>query len=355
MTRRPDSGFALPMVVFLIAIVTLLLTAAFTKVSADRRIADASGANVNAMAIAKAALQQYLGTRTLRPADGDSVRINVTGGYGDVIATVITRPPDTLSNWIFVMRAVGHVIDPTQGKDPQAVRTIAQFAQWQTGRMDTKAAYVAIDGFNQHNSAADTIYGADSASCGAPTVYALMTKNINPPNTNAPNVITGTGSSPSVQNTWTMNALVDSLNLDWFGILAGGITPDYTTYSDNATYPTYLISGSLTTPANMNGTGILIVQNDLTITGLGTARWKGIILVGGRIIFQAGTHTINWVGGTRIQGMAIVGLNQGGTKTDLGDYPAYIQYNSCRIRDALSKLTGFAPITNGWVDNWATY
>jgi hypothetical protein len=33
----------------------------------------------------------------------------------------------------------------------------------------------------------------------------------------------------------------------------------------------------------------------------------------------------------------------------------YIRYDSCRIRAALAALTGFAPITNGWVDNWATY
>jgi len=53
--------------------------------------------------------------------------------------------------------------------------------------------------------------------------------------------------------------------------------------------------------------------------------------------------------------MIAAGLNQGGSKGDIGDYPVVVQYNSCRIRDALAKLTGFAPIPNGWVDNWATY
>ena len=38
----------------LISIVTLMLTAAFAKVQSDRRVAESSGANVTALALAKA-------------------------------------------------------------------------------------------------------------------------------------------------------------------------------------------------------------------------------------------------------------------------------------------------------------
>lgn len=355
--RKPNAGFALPMVVFVIAVVTLLLTAAFAKVSADRRIGDASGANVNATAIAKAALQQYLGTRTIRPVDGDSLRVNVTGGYADVIAKVIRRPADTLANWMFVVRAVGRVIDPTQGADPQAVRTLAQFAQWQTGRMDTKAAYLAVDGLNHTSTAAPvTLTGIDSAGCGAATTYGMMMKNGSAPTLSSPATSNGTGSATQSNHaTWAQNVVLDSTNLDWAGIVNGGFTPDYTSYqAGNMTYSSQFINGPVTIN-NMDGSGILIVKNDLTLTG-GTASWKGVILVGGKIIFTVGTKPLTvWIGGTNIQGMVAAGLNQGGAKGDIGAYPLIIQYNSCRIRDALAKLTGFAPIANGWVDNWATY
>jgi len=30
-------------------------------------------------------------------------------------------------------------------------------------------------------------------------------------------------------------------------------------------------------------------------------------------------------------------------------------YNQCKIDRALQPLTGFVPIDNAWVDNWATY
>src|SRR5262245_5289666 len=126
MDRR---GFALPMTLFLISIVTLMLTAAFAKVQSDRRVSESSGANVTALALAKAGLQQYMGTRPFnspgsaaspwRPPGGDSIRISLTGGYADVIARVVHKPADTLANWLYVIRSVGHVIEPTQGQDPQ--------------------------------------------------------------------------------------------------------------------------------------------------------------------------------------------------------------------------------------------
>lgn len=353
-------GFALPLTLFLISIVTLMLTAAFTKVQSDRRVADSSGANITALALAKAGLHQYLGTRPYnspgtptapwRPPDGDSIRINISGGYADVVAKVVRRPADSLANWMYIVRATGHVIDPVQGSDPQALRTIAQFAQWQTGRMDAKAAYYSVDGLNGKTGATDrtSIIGTDFGTCGAAPIYAIRTKNSGDPG------LPSTSASP-VLATESANTLIDSTNLDWNAILNGGFTPDYTSYQagDN-TYSSQFINGNLTV-SNLNGTGLLIVKNDLTLQGL-NATWNGIILVGGKVNFDAGTKIIGlWFGQTTINGMVVSGMNNGGGKADIGDHPVVIQYNSCQIRSALARLTGFAPITNAWVDNWAMY
>ncbi len=335
-------GFALPMTLFLIAIVTLLLTAAFTKVQSDRRIGDSSGARVAAMAVAKAAVQTYIGTTATRPADGDSVRINVAGGYADVIAQVIRQPADTLANWMYIVRGVGHVIDPTQGADPQAVRTIAQFAQWQTGKIDVLAALAATGGLtNSGNSV--VINGADSAGCGAPTTAGIYTRS-----GGSPGAAAGISSITEI----SAGATVDTAtHIDWRALIGGGFAADYiSAVANDTTFSSqYYSSTGTTTLSNFRGTGLLIVAGTLNFTGV--SRWSGIVLVGNQI-----TYGVTTSDSTTIQGMVVQGLNNPGTSGVIGtQMKLRIRYNSCNVRKTLARLTGFAPITNGWVDNWATY
>jgi type II secretory pathway pseudopilin PulG len=355
--RRPN-GFALPMTLFLIAILTLMLTAAFAKVQSDRRVGESSGANVNAIAVAKAALQQYLGSTVTRPPDGDSVRINVTGGYGDVIARVVRRPADTSANWIYIVRSVGHIIDPAQGADPQAVHTIAQFAQWQTGRIDTRAALVSVNKLdnNKHGDDASTIDGRDLASCApaARDTFGLLKASGSDNNLANDMNILGWPQG-EWEPTWTSAAVADSTHIDWSTLIGGGFAADYTSIQvGNNSYSSQLVQGDAT--LNGSGTGLLIVTGDLSTPAFSNNSWKGIILVGGETFFGNQSTDSIW-------GMVIVGLNhQLGTgltgKRKLADNNTakiYMRYASCHIRQSLAALSGFAPITNGWVDNWATY
>ncbi|MBI2403379.1 MAG: hypothetical protein HYV20_11735, partial [Gemmatimonadetes bacterium] len=168
--RRSDAGFALPLVVFLIGVMTLMLTAGFARVAGDRRLAHSSGDAVSALAIAKSGLHSYLSTQATRPPDGDAQRINVTGGFADVVAYAVRKPSDTLANWLFIVRSTGRVIEPTLGADPQAVRTIAQYTQWQTGRMDIRGAFTAANGLKKKSGGTIDVRGADQSTCGGPTV-----------------------------------------------------------------------------------------------------------------------------------------------------------------------------------------
>jgi len=74
--------------------------------------------------------------------------------------------------------------------------------------------------------------------------------------------------------------------------------------------------------------------------------------VGGKIFFNSDYA---------IGGALFSGLNLGlpsppvVAATDLGGHSVAIVYGASYISLALAKLTGFAPITNGWVDNWAMY
>jgi hypothetical protein len=358
------------MTLFLISILTLMLTAAFAKVQSDRRVAESSGANVTALAIAKAGLQQYMGTRPFnspgsvatpwRPPGGDSIRITLAGGYADVIARVVRKPADTLANWLYVIRSVGHVIEPTQGADPQAVRTIAQFAQWQTGRIDVTAAYLAANSINTVNgngSYVVTVSGEDMNG-SAPTVAADSAPfgSAGLPNTSNNGASTDWDTRPVVgpPNPNRINGspllVAQKTNIDWYAILSGAFTPDYTTIqtsgADQWNYTSQMVTGNAT--LNGTGSGLLIVTGDLS-WGTNSA-WYGIILVGGRIVFNDNNA---------VYGALFSGLNQAlGTsvvRTDLGSHTVSIMYNSAYVGLALARLTGFAPIPNGWVDNWAMY
>ncbi|MBI2072344.1 MAG: hypothetical protein HYT81_04785, partial [Gemmatimonadetes bacterium] len=217
--RRSDAGFALPLVVFLIGVMTLMLTAGFARVAGDRRLAQSSGDAVSALAIAKSGLHSYLSTQATRPPDGDAQRINVTGGFADVVAHVVRKPPDTLANWLFIVRSTGRVIEPTLGADPQAVRTIAQYTQWQTGRMDIRGAFTAANGLKKKSGGTIDIRGADQSACGAPTVPGMRVpqdwqKDI--AGVDPPPLASGTGMEVALET-----------NIDFPALAGGGFTPDY--------------------------------------------------------------------------------------------------------------------------------
>ena len=164
---------------------------------------------------------------------------------------------------------------------------------------------------------------------------------------------------PLASGTGTEVAL--ETNIDFPALVGGGFTPDYTLAGPTArmdgTYSSQLITGNATLGGGLvtTGTGLLIVTGDLTIKSTfstPTTTWYGIILAGGSIAFQAST--------TRIHGMVVSGLNKqlpAGSEPpeNFGGTNVTIWHNSCLIQQTLQRLTGFAPITNGWVDNWATY
>ena len=98
------------------------------------------------------------------------------------------------------------------------------------------------------------------------------------------------------------------------------------------------------------GRGLLIVSGDLTILG-SFVQWYGVVLVGGRINFDAADQ--------RFDGLVASGLNHqlgvfvpdgsfGGDYTD-------IDYNSQYVQLAMRALAGFAPVANAYTEDWKTY
>ena len=354
MIRGQDrEGFALPLTIFILAVLTVMLTAGLLRVAADRRIADASGSMANSRMIAQSGLQYYLGTRTKRPEydtanwtsthDGDSLRINVTGGYALVVARQVQRPADTSANETYIVQSTGYYVVPALGSDPQARRTVAQFAVWQTASLDSlTGAVTLVDGASKTGAVAGGLSGTDA--CAALPAKAGVTLSNG-------KTLSGTTTNQSIGNA---AAVYTATGITWSADTnKTNLSPDYNdvapNYGDN-NYSVYLYHGNLTIPKNSIGTGLLIVTGDLTFLNQNSnftsyRGWNGVILVGGKISF--GNDSVH------LYGQVIAGLNKSNSPTDLTTGSYDIKYSSCEVKKALASFGGMHPISNAWIDNWA--
>jgi hypothetical protein len=345
---RHDAGFALPLTLFVLTLVTIMLSAIMIQVQTDRRIAESSGDLVEALTIAQDGLLDYLSyysQSNTRPLDGDSLRMNVGGGYADVVAHVVQQPTDTLNGIVYLIRSRGRLIKPTQGADPQAVRVVAQYVKWQYGTMRVYAAFAPINSFTCNNcDGTFQFLGYDQ--CGAaPTVPGLRTPTGPTPYFAPPYVDPAVLEGP-VTSVFASTAFI---GIDWAAVLGSSFLPDYTTQVNLDTWSSYRLTGDQTM-TNVSGSGLLVVEGDLTLDNFS---WQGVVLVGGRIVFGDNT--------TQIEGAVVSGLaDQIGPGAQTGRWgPAGsfidIRYNSCDVAQAFASMTGFAPIAGGWMDNWASY
>ncbi len=353
-----ERGFALPITIFIVTIVTIMLAAIFVRVSADRRMAESTGATVDAVAIAHSGLQRYFAhydSLVTRPTDGDSLRFNVTGGYADVVAHFVRRPADTTENQMYVVRSMGRVIEPTEGAEPQAVRRVAQFAQWQTANIDdVVAAFTAPNGVRKIPNGYIEIWGHDQCATPGPSKRGLRAPWGPLPDPIPDSDIQGVAFPPGAPSVWEGGNgynVAAATDIDWPTIVSGGFEPDFTSAQlQNWNWSSQMIAGNLILQDTW-GSGLLIVTGDLEFRGA-TVDWYGLILVGGEIRFNAAT--------TFVRGLVVSGLDELLTGTnpprgDIGGTTIRIWYDSCHVADALRSLTGFTPISNAWVDNWATY
>ena len=327
--------------VLLKSLLTALLAAGLMRVEGEMEVSEAGAAALAARTVAWSGLQTYLGTVTLdacerpiRPQDGDSVRINVPGGYADVVPLVVRRPPDSVANWLYLVRSTGYAIAPAGGPAPIATHTAVQFAAWQTGLLSLPAAFTAANGLTRTPGGTGQLHGADEnalAGCQRAPLAALRVPLGGIPDLTdydlTGNPVVGSGSG---------SGIVTGAHIDWGRSLTpGAIVPDYTTVQLNdPSYPIQFLSGSavLGAPgATVVGYGLLIVGGSLWVQG-STVQWYGVILVGGAIHFDALDQ--------RFDGLVASGLNAQlgtgpgpGTIGGSGNYTD-IDYNSLYVRRA---------------------
>jgi len=357
---RNERGFALPLTILVITVMTMLIASANVRARADRVIAESSGATVTAFAVAQSGLHRYLAYRTdsigERPADGDSLRINVPSGFADVRAYKVPSPTDTLEPELYVIRSTGFLIEPTRGSDPQAQRTVALLAQWQSAAMKVSGgvigAFTAANGITVDTSGRLNVRGDEFGQCPSPAP-AVPGVRVPVDTVLAPGDFDFlAGSPPALHTQGTGLSVANNTEIDWPSIVGGQFDAEYDSFRAwDATYPTILINGDLTVD-NGGGYGLLIVTGNLTLNGFFFS-WGGVVLVGGQLIINTMFTTV--------RGVTVTGLNeQLGMSPPMGQLGGgWVQnflYYECEVQRTLkAAFSGFAPIQNAWIDNWAMY
>jgi len=366
MSRRPDTrgGFILPTTLLVLALLTVMLTAAFTLVSAEHRATDNAFGGARALSMAEGGLSSYYASnRPVTPGNTrDSVRFTMPGGYVDIVARrLVPAVGNRLSLW--AIRATGISTGSVLDGQINGRRTVGQLAELNPGTLPARAAMVAANGVQFLANGGNPLYGADAAFCSPlaadTTALTAFSGGISDSATTGPRP-PPSGGPPVVEQFPSWSAVYDTAHIDWTRLLAGDFTPDYVAVPpclhgmQFSGFPAGLCTGN----ATLSGTrrGLLVVTGDVLLAN--GAHWDGILVVGGRLR----TPTAGGSAYT-VHGMVVTGLNRsqglsvppnqllrGGI-----DSTRVIQYASCYTRPSVSTLTSFVPLRSGWVGTWAQY
>jgi hypothetical protein len=359
MNNTERRGFAIPMAILVIAVLTIMLAGGFSLVSAERRSVSDQKSQISAFRIAEQGLEIYLIRRdsllagdpnyTKIPGAKDSVRVTVTGGYADVSLTRL-RPPTGSQSGLYIARSKGTETVGMYAGTPQGVRTVAQYVLWESAPMQVLAGWTALSGL-QKNGAAGTLSGVDL--CKDSAARAGVVVPVSPGytgNTTAP------AGNPPIQV-----LPPDSIKIDWNAIVNNNALPATITippgtwptaaltaaYADSMStyYPIIRVNGDLSLPSS--GRGMLIVTGSLTISG--SNGWYGVILVGNDLTSNGNNGVYGaTVSGLNIKlGTYVPASTANGTKT--------YQYSSCEVAKANMSSGALTTLPNTWVDNWVEY
>lgn len=351
-------GFAMPMVIMVIGVMTAAVLAAFSRTGSEIQTVDNHRLQTRAFSVAEAGLHQFL-------ANG---RVNVTTRtytYGNATASVTARemrprPLIGTEDAIWVVSSTSTVPGGV-GRAPVR-RTVAQFATLPRTGMKVTSALTSLNGVIKSGSSGSFI-GADE--CAAQGTL---------PGSQIPSGGMWSGSStmvagtPPIDSTMTQTQLLANTGIDWAAVIntAGpAITPDviicgtgatgaygpcspWPSFTDPNYWPVILIDGSTT--LSVSGRGTIIATQDLELGG--NVHWDGIMLVGG-VLRDNGSGSQD---GATIAGLNLLipGGGTGGYSADMNGTKRF-QFNSCNVANAAANFVRLVPITNAWVDNWASW
>ncbi|NJD20856.1 MAG: hypothetical protein FIA95_16425, partial [Gemmatimonadetes bacterium] len=275
---RDRGGFALALVVLMLFAIAVAGATGYQVVSSEFTLAQQNRDGQEALAVARAGLQRFVGEQvgTL----GDSVAYAI----GDGIATVTARrvySPDA-SGHLYYVRSVGEVADARMPLLP-ATRTVGTYV-WHRLAPIPQRGPLWVSGGTTTFSGSATVSGADMAGAGlcpgsGPKVGFLRGGSVSPTPSGGAYV---SGSPPSV-SFGSYAAFYDSVKVRWDALSDSNFPVDFEDYFPNFatlpadSFPTVRFNGNRTLSWT-SGRGVLIVTGRLTLSWF--FDWDGIILAG---------------------------------------------------------------------------
>lgn len=399
---RDRRGFAIPMVILIIAFLTVTIAAAYTATSSELTTDLAQRGESKSYMIAQAGLESFMARRNennfcatcgLPPTvTYESTRVVLSGGYADVVAQRI-RVANNNRPAIYLLRSRG--VDTVTkaisgaalrtsiaafGADSsRSSRTVAQIVYWNVNQVNVLSGWTSTSGLDKMGSSG-TISGVDN--CGKKPAVAGIAVPSGDYSVNGNFTPQG---NPPIQYLGNQDSTNKAVKVDWEGIVTGNrIQADYvfataaaatsgwpTSAMNGGSYPVIRVNDNFTLPSS-GGQGTLIVMGNLTMSG--NNLWHGILLVGGQM-------TSN--GNGTVTGATMSGLNtllRTSTSTPPGNSLALaqamfaggtsltnnppnatangtktFQYDSCEVSKAAGGLASYSVYPNAWMDNFATY
>jgi Tfp pilus assembly protein PilV len=410
-SARRRSGFALPLAIMVLALLTMGLVAGFAMSTSEMSATSSQRAQARAYSYAQMGLEQFLTYRkelTCTPspskgysaaqaaacafcpqcwtANGSAVSGQVNSNL-DGLPTVAESVTVTFTAGKAFVRAVPVFVDVARGRGTYFVtstgtdnlskiatglgtmgtasRTVGVYVQWSTATMNVMGALTSFSGIVKNGTG--KISGIDQ--CGADTNVA----GINVPANESVDVNGGftPQGNPPYDTLKTFSQDSANAKLDWQGIVNGtSLTADIDVTTSSASnwpptsvftadtnyWPVIHVHNNQPSPgwngnfALSKGRGLLVVDGDLTISG--SNQWDGVILVGGKLTSNGNNVTSGTVeaGLNRLIGQAAGAVDDAtlnGTKS--------YQYNSCSVKQATTSMARYTMIPNTWMDDIAQY
>jgi hypothetical protein len=369
-TLRIRRGFALPMTIMVIVVLTAALTSAFVATASETTTNTALRGQNRAFMVAQMGLERFLEAPdelalcptcdTLRttPAvenfkrliDGDSVYITVTRVRHQSSRTVPA---------VYFIQARGVDKRSKMGgrlAGVDAERSVGMYAQWNTNTMQVLSAWTSLTGLKKQGTAG-LLSGVDE--CGKEPTIAGTT--VGKGDIHYTGQVTWAEGEPKIDTTKTAAELAESMQIDWEQIIYGDamtaniVVPDEPFPSlawfeaDTSRWPVIRIKTPNYALPN-KGRGVLIVEGNFTISG--SDMWDGIIMVGGKLTSNGN----NTVAGATISGLNVLlpgNLPASTSEFDdatAGGQKTYV-YSSCKVARATKSLQSYKVLANTWADN----
>ena len=380
-TRR--RGFALPLVILVIAVLTAGLVASFAAASAEFGTTNAQRAQSRSFAIAQSGLELYLRARdslctakrtgetciadlaqnaASTTTKADSFRISIAGGYADIVAHQLrNQVNDTLPAVYFIRSRGVDTLVRVSGRDTSvSQRAVGIMAQYNTNVMSVLGAWTSLSGIQKFGTAG-LVSGIDQ--CGMrPSVAGIVVPK---GDFDKSGNWTAEGNPPA-DSTSTLTQLEGRMKIDWASIVKNnaipadieippGNFPSAAVFqADTTWWPVIRIHTNGFSLPNA-GRGIIIADTDFVISG--SNMWDGIVLVGGKLTSNGNNTT----SGATISGLNLLlpgypqpapgYINDDATLNGTKDY----EYNSCKVSKAATKLKKFVAFPNTWFDDVPTW